>query len=63
MNLEKINVSLSGERYMYAIQKIESENVGRTLSEGYAPARWGGGGSLDRYGDIRLLDSWEATTK
>ena len=33
-----------GERYMYAIQKIESEKFWQTWLEGYAPARGGGGG-------------------
>ena len=37
-----------GERYMYAIQKIELEKVGQTWLEGYAPAGGGGGGWAGR---------------
>ena len=55
MNPEKILYLpiFGGERYLHAIQKIESEKVGRTWMEGYAPVRKGEGGWTDR----------EATTK
>ena len=33
-----------GERYMFAIQKRESERVGWIWLEGYVPAPGGGGG-------------------